>query len=118
MTDYDFLIIGAGTGGMAAAKKAASYGMKVAVIEKEKVGGTCLNRGCTPKKLMVYAADFALQEPLAGSYSRQKCDRQINWSLLMEKIHTRLDEIGNSFKETFAKQGIDLIYIFFNSHKN
>ena len=75
MTDYDFLIIGAGTGGMAAAKKAANYGMKVAIIEQEKVGGTCLNRGCTPKKLMVYAADFALKEPLAGSYGWSKCDR-------------------------------------------
>ena len=110
MADYDFLIIGAGTGGMAAAKKAADYGMKVAVIEKEKVGGTCLNRGCTPKKLMVYAADFALQESLAGSYKWQKCDRTVNWSALMKKIHQRLDTISNSFKDTFAEKGIDLIY--------
>lgn len=98
MADYDFLIIGAGTGGMAAAKKASSYGMSVAVIEKEKVGGTCLNRGCTPKKLMVYAADFALKESLAGSYEWQECTRQLNWSALMEKIHNRLDSISNSFK--------------------
>ena len=110
MADYDFLIIGAGTGGMAAAKKAASFGMKVAVIEKEKVGGTCLNRGCTPKKLMVYAADFALKEPLAASYSWNKCDHQVNWSGLMTNIHNRLDAISNSFKETFAEKGIDLIY--------
>ena len=110
MADYDFLIIGAGTGGMAAAKKAANYGMKVAVVEKEKVGGTCLNRGCTPKKLMVYAADFALKEPLAGSYEWQKCDRIVDWSALMNKIHNRLDAISNSFKKTFAEKGIDLIY--------
>ena len=110
MTDYDFLIIGAGTGGMAAAKKAANYGMKVAVVEKEKVGGTCLNRGCTPKKLMVYAADFALKESLAGSYSWNKCDRTLNWSGLMNNIHRRLDAISNSFKETFEEKGIDLIY--------
>ena len=86
MADYDFLIIGAGTGGMAAAKKAADYGAKVCIIEKEKVGGTCLNRGCTPKKLMVYAADFALQETLAVSYGWQKCQRKIDWSLLMQRI--------------------------------
>ena len=110
MADYDFLIIGAGTGGMAAAKKAANYGMKVAVIEKEKVGGTCLNRGCTPKKLMVYAADFALKESLATSFAWEKCDRQVDWSKLMTKIHNRLDSISNSFKETFAEKGIDLIY--------
>ena len=110
MADYDFLIIGAGTGGMAAAKKAASYGMKVAVIEKEKVGGTCLNRGCTPKKLMVYAADFALKESLAASYGWQPCDRTIDWSNLMNSIHNRLDAISNSFKQTFDEKGIDLIY--------
>ena len=110
MANYDFLIIGAGTGGMAAAKKAAGYGAKVGLIEKETVGGTCLNRGCTPKKLMVYAADFALQESLAVSYGWQKCDRQLDWSLLMEKIHQRLDSISDSFKDTFAEKGIDLIY--------
>ena len=110
MSDYDFLIIGAGTGGMAAAKKAAEYGAKVAIIEKEKVGGTCLNRGCTPKKLMVYAADFALKESLAASYGWQECHRKIDWSLLMQKIHQRLDTISNSFKETFQEKGIDLIY--------
>lgn len=110
MTHYNFLIIGAGSAGMAAAKKAASYGVKVAVVEKEKVGGTCLNRGCTPKKLMVYAADFALKESLASSYGWQECKRQLNWSLLMNKIHQRLDSINQSFIETFAEKGIDLIY--------
>jgi glutathione reductase (NADPH) len=119
MTEYDFLIIGAGTGGMAAAKKAADYGAKVAIIEKEKVGGTCLNRGCTPKKLMVYAADFTLQESLAASYGWQECDRKIDWSLLMQKIHQNLDTINNSFIESFKEKGIDLIYgeaQFINNH--
>ena len=110
MTHYDFLIIGAGTGGMAAAKKAASYGVKVGLIEKEKVGGTCLNRGCTPKKLMVYAADFTLKESLARSYGWQECQRKIDWQLLMQKIHNRLDSISNSFVETFQEKDIDLIY--------
>ena len=119
MTDYDFLIIGAGTGGMAAAKKAADYGAKVAIIEKEKVGGTCLNRGCTPKKLMVYAADFTHQESLAASYGWQECDRKIDWSLLMQKIHQNLDTINNSFIESFKEKGIELIYgeaQFINNH--
>ncbi len=110
MVNYDFLIIGAGTGGMAAAQKAAEYGAKVAVIEKEKVGGTCLNRGCTPKKLMVYAADFALKESLAVSYGWQECQRQLDWSLLMQKIQQQLDSINSSFIKTFEKKGIELIY--------
>ena len=110
MNDYDLLIIGAGTAGMAAAKQAADYGAKVAILEKEKVGGTCLNRGCTPKKLMVYAADFALKESLATSYGWQECKRQLDWSMLMQNIHQHLDKLNNSFRETFKEKNIDLIY--------
>lgn len=54
--NYELLIIGAGSGGLAAAKRAAAYDINVAVVEKESLGGTCVNRGCIPKKLMVYAA--------------------------------------------------------------
>lgn len=110
MDKFELLIIGAGTGGMAAAKKAASYGVKVGLVEKEKVGGTCLNRGCTPKKLMVYAADFALKESLAASYGWQKCDRHIDWKRLMHKIHQRLDNLSQSFLETFQEKGIEMIW--------
>ena len=53
---FDLIVVGAGSGGLAAAKRAASYGAKVAIIEENKIGGTCVIRGCVPKKLMVYAA--------------------------------------------------------------
>ena len=53
---FDLIVVGAGSGGLAAAKRAASYGAKVAIIEVSKIGGTCVIRGCVPKKLMVYAA--------------------------------------------------------------
>ena len=53
---FDLIVVGAGSGGLAAAKRAASYGAKVAIIEVNKIGGTCVIRGCVPKKLMVYAA--------------------------------------------------------------
>lgn len=56
--DYDFLVIGAGSGGVRAARMAATYGARVAVIEEDRVGGTCVIRGCVPKKLFVYAARF------------------------------------------------------------
>jgi len=54
--EFDLIVIGAGSGGLAAAKRAASYGAKVAIVEGSKIGGTCVIRGCVPKKLMVYAA--------------------------------------------------------------
>ena len=54
--EFDLIVVGAGSGGLAAAKRAASYGAKVAIIEVNQIGGTCVVRGCVPKKLMVYAA--------------------------------------------------------------
>ena len=65
--DYDLFVIGAGSGGLAASKRAASYGAKVAIAEYDLVGGTCVIRGCVPKKLMVYASHFpSLFESAAG----------------------------------------------------
>ena len=55
--DFDLIVLGAGSGGLAAAKRAAIYGAKVAIIEVNKIGGTCVIRGCVQKKLMVYAAN-------------------------------------------------------------
>mgnify|MGYP001764601635 CR=1 FL=1 len=59
MTDYDLFVIGAGSGGVRAARIAAAHGAKVAIAEEFKVGGTCVIRGCVPKKLLVYGAHFA-----------------------------------------------------------
>ena len=56
--DYDFLVIGAGSGGVRAARIAAGFGARVAIVEDYRVGGTCVIRGCVPKKLLVYASHF------------------------------------------------------------
>ena len=53
---FDLVVIGAGSGGLAAAKRAARYGAKVAIVEGDRVGGTCVIRGCVPKKLLVYGS--------------------------------------------------------------
>lgn len=57
--DYDLLVIGAGSGGVAASRRAAHHGAKVAICEADRVGGTCVIRGCVPKKLLVYASQFS-----------------------------------------------------------
>eukprot|EP00979_Chaetoceros_neogracilis_P000319 scaffold76_cov236-Chaetoceros_neogracile.AAC.1 len=57
--DYDYLVIGAGSGGIASARRAATYGAKVGVVEKGRLGGTCVNVGCVPKKVMWNAASIA-----------------------------------------------------------
>ena len=65
---FDLLVLGGGSGGLAAAKRAAAYGAKVALVEEDRVGGTCVIRGCIPKKLMVYASELKKVESLAPGY--------------------------------------------------
>src|SRR3954471_8022584 len=66
--DYDLFVIGAGSGGVRAARLAALTGARVAVAEEDKVGGTCVIRGCIPKKLMVYASKVAHDLEIASAY--------------------------------------------------
>lgn len=65
---YDLIAIGAGSGGLSAAERAAEYGKKTAVIENQKLGGTCVNIGCVPKKVMWFGSQIAETLQLAGSY--------------------------------------------------
>jgi len=57
--DFDMITIGAGSGGVASSRRAGSYGARVAIVEESRIGGTCVLRGCVPKKLLVYGAQFA-----------------------------------------------------------
>ena len=108
--DYDFFIIGAGPGGLAASKQAATYGVRVAVAEQEAIGGTCINRGCIPKKLIVYAADFALQEPIAPTYGWSESKRSLDWSRLIEAVQQQVEKRHQSYLQTFQKAAIELIH--------
>ncbi|MEH2181261.1 glutathione-disulfide reductase [Nostoc sp.] len=107
--DYDLFVIGAGPGGLAAAKKAASYGVRVAVAEEEAIGGTCVNRGCVPKKLIVYAADFALQNQIAHSYGWSDCQTYFDWTLFIKSVHQHIDSVNQSYFQQLQKAGIELI---------
>ncbi|MBW4670706.1 MAG: glutathione-disulfide reductase [Cyanomargarita calcarea GSE-NOS-MK-12-04C] len=107
--DYDLFIIGAGPGGLAAAKKAAEFGVRVAIVETEGIGGTCVNRGCIPKKLIVYAADFALQSEMAYSYGWSECERYFDWTRFIQEVHQHIEGIQNSYIRQFQEAGIDLI---------
>ncbi|MEA5627459.1 glutathione-disulfide reductase [Nostoc sp. UHCC 0251] len=107
--DYDLFVIGAGPGGLAAAKKAASYGVRVAIAERESVGGTCVNRGCVPKKLIVYAADFALQNQIAHRYGWSDCQTYFDWTLFIKSVHQHIDSLNQSYFQQLQKAGIELI---------
>ncbi|MGB3638206.1 MAG: glutathione-disulfide reductase [Rivularia sp. (in: cyanobacteria)] len=107
--DYDLFIMGAGSAGAAAASKAASLGLRVAVAEQEALGGTCLNRGCIPKKLIVYAADFALQNKIAVDYGWSKSSSHFNWTQFIRSVHKQIDRINSSYQEKFKENGITLL---------
>ncbi len=107
--DYDLFVIGAGPGGLAAAKKAASYGARVAIAEKEAIGGTCVNRGCVPKKLIVQAADFALKNQMALSYGWSDCKTYFDWTKFIKSVDKHIDSIQDSYLQQLKEAGIELI---------
>jgi glutathione reductase (NADPH) len=109
--DYDLFVIGAGSAGLAAAKKAAELGFRVAICEQEALGGTCVNRGCIPKKMIVYAADFVLQNQMAHSYGYpwSDCQQHFDWTLFIKSVHHQVKCIHDSYLEQLQKYGIELI---------
>lgn len=107
--DYDLFVIGAGSGGLASSKRAASYGAKVAIAENDLVGGTCVIRGCVPKKLMVYASTFSHLYEDAIGYGWSPVESSFDWEKLVTSVDTevrRLSQLHISFLE---KAGVELI---------
>jgi len=93
MAAFDLIVIGAGSGGVRAARVAAAHGAKVAICEEYKVGGTCVIRGCVPKKLLVYGAHFAEDLNDAAMFGWDISTCQFNWPVLRDNV---LAEVGRS----------------------
>ncbi|NCJ07425.1 glutathione-disulfide reductase [Synechococcales cyanobacterium C] len=112
--DFDLFVIGAGSGGIAAARRAAEYGAKVGIAESGRLGGTCVNRGCVPKKLLVYASHFPAYFEEAQGYGWQVGERHLDWSKLIRAVDnevTRLNGIyqrmlDNSQVQVFRDRGV------------
>jgi len=106
--DYDLFVIGGGSGGVRAARVAASeIGAKVALAEEDRYGGTCVIRGCVPKKLMVYASEFSkfLEDASAFGWSAEHDG--FNWQKFRKKLHLELDRLENVYRELLRKAGVD-----------
>ena len=86
--DYDLFTIGAGSGGVRASRVSVSFGAKVAVAEERYLGGTCVNVGCIPKKLLVYAAHFSDDFEDAAAYGWTLGERRIDWAKLIANKNT------------------------------
>jgi glutathione reductase (NADPH) len=107
--DYDLFVIGAGSGGLAASKRAASYGAKVAIAEHDLVGGTCVIRGCVPKKLMVYASHFPALFRDAAGYGWKVGEAELNWEHFITSIDKEVRRLSQMHINALEKAGVALI---------
>ncbi len=99
--DFDFFVIGAGSGGVASARRAASHGAKVAVAEEWDLGGTCVNRGCVPKKLLVYASQLAYEFELARGYG-YRVESSFDWPTFRAKLHQELSRLQGFYRKLLS----------------
>ncbi len=100
--DYDLFIIGAGSGGVRAARIAAQHGARVAVAEEYRVGGTCVIRGCVPKKMLVYAAHFAEDLQDAGGFGWDIADARFDWPRLRDHVQKDVTRLEGLYTQTLT----------------
>ncbi|MGD2171061.1 MAG: glutathione-disulfide reductase [Gammaproteobacteria bacterium] len=107
--DYDLIVLGAGSGGLSVAERAASYGQRCAVIERGKIGGTCVNVGCVPKKIMWFGANLAQMIDDAGHYGFDlKCEG-FDWPQLVSRREAYISNINRYYHGHMKDLGIEEI---------
>jgi len=111
MSDYDFdlFVIGAGSGGVRASRVAAAHGAKVAVAEEYRVGGTCVIRGCVPKKLLIYGAHFAEDLKDARRFGWNVPDCDFEWKVLRDNVLADVDRLEGLYRNTLESHKVELI---------
>jgi glutathione reductase (NADPH) len=109
LSAFDLIVIGGGSGGLAAAQRAAEYGAKVALLESHRLGGTCVNVGCVPKKVMWYAADLAEGLRDARGYGFALSSDGHDWRLLKDKRDAYIERLNGIYAANLAKRGVTLI---------
>jgi glutathione reductase (NADPH) len=108
--DYDLFVIGAGSGGVRAARTSAGYGANVAVAEDRPLGGTCVNVGCIPKKLLVYASHFASDfEDAAAGYGWTVGPRSFDWPSLIEKKNKEIERLNGIHESMLTNAGVEIL---------
>ena len=107
--DYDLFVIGAGSGGVRAARISAGYGAKVAVAEEYRVGGTCVIRGCVPKKLMVYASRFADDFADAAGFGWTVGTPTFDWAKLIANKDKEIGRLEGAYGKTLGNANVEII---------
>src|SRR5438309_5950722 len=110
MADFDLFVIGAGSGGVRAARVAAAYGARVAVAEEHKVGGTCVIRGCVPKKLLVYGAHFAEDIDDAAMFGWDVPVKRFDWPVLRDNVLAEVSRLEGLYGQTLSNNEVTLFH--------
>jgi glutathione reductase (NADPH) len=106
--DFDLFVIGAGSGGVRAARIAAGHGARVAVAEEHKVGGTCVIRGCVPKKLLVYGSHFAEDLDDAAMFGWDVPEKRFDWAVLRDNVLAEVSRLEGLYAETLTNHQVKL----------
>lgn len=109
MKHYDLICIGGGSGGLAAARRAAEYGANVLVIEAKRLGGTCVNVGCVPKKITWHAAQIVDFAQLAQDYGFDALNPQLAYQTFADKRDTFIEKLNNIYANNLAKAGVEVV---------
>jgi len=104
--DYDLFVIGGGSGGVRAARVAAQGGAKVALAEEDRYGGTCVQRGCVPKKLMVFASEYPGHMEDAQAYGWTVHAGGFDWPAFRGKLHSELDRLEGVYRNILGNAGV------------
>ena len=104
--DYDLFVIGGGSGGVRAARVAAAEGAKVALAEEDRYGGTCVIRGCVPKKLMVFASEYSAMVGDAQAYGWDISGGVFDWEAFKGKLHAELDRLEGIYQNLLKNSGV------------
>jgi glutathione reductase (NADPH) len=104
--DYDLIVVGAGSGGVRAARVAAAHGARVTVIEEHRIGGTCVIRGCVPKKLLVYGSHFAEDLVDARRFGWTVENATFDWPTLRDNVLAEVSRLSGIYTETLTSHGV------------
>ncbi|GME83973.1 unnamed protein product [Ambrosiozyma monospora] len=115
---YQYLVIGGGSGGVASARRAAKYGASTLLIESKALGGTCVNVGCVPKKVMWYASDMKHHLDLAKDYGFESVDPkqgvsfEFNWPAFKAKRDAYVKRLNGIYERNLTKEGVEYLFGF------
>jgi len=110
MADFDLFVIGAGSGGVRASRVAAAYGARVAIAEEYKVGGTCVIRGCVPKKLLVYGAHFAEDIDDAAMFGWDIPKKRFDWPTLRDNVLAEVGRLEGAYTDTLTNHDVEIFH--------